>query len=143
MILYNIGLHVNLSSERIFIRAGKGDKQRYVPIHRKLKNILNSYAKERKRLKKTSEYFFTGVRSNKPFGYKHLSLVCKKLSKHTGIKFTPHVLRHTAATEMLNQGIDIYKVSKILGHSDIKTTTIYLHVATENLQKSLNAVELY
>jgi len=134
---------VNLSSERIFIRDGKGSKQRYVPVHRKLKHILASYIKERKRLNKRSEYFFVGAQSDIVLGYKYLAQVCQKLSVYTGIKFTPHVLRHTAATEMLNQGIDIYKVSKILGHSDIKTTTIYLHVATENLQKSLNAVDLY
>lgn len=66
-----------------------------------------------------------------------------KLSKNTGVKFTAHALRHTAATELLNQGMDIYKVSTILGHTDIKTTTIYLHTATRNLQQSMNELELY
>lgn len=134
---------VNLSSERIFIRKGKGRKERYVPMHRKLKNILESYVKERKRLKKSSEWFFTGAQSEKQLGYKYLGQVCNKLAKATGIAFTAHTLRHTAATELLNQGVDIYKVSRILGHTDIKTTTIYLHTATRNLQESVNAVELY
>lgn len=134
---------VNLNSERIFISEGKGRKDRYIPIHRKLKNILDSYTRERKRLNKTSEYFFTGVKSNSPLTYKDLSRLCGKISKAAGIKFTPHALRHTAATEFLNQGLDIYKVSKMLGHSDIKTTTIYLHVATEKLQQDVNALDLY
>lgn len=134
---------VNLNSERFFIREGKGKKQRYVPMHRRLKNILSNYLDERKRLKKRSEFFFVGAQSDLQLGYKYLAQVCNRISIEARIKFTPHVLRHTAATEMLNEGIDIYKVSKILGHSDIKTTTIYLHTATGNLQKSLNAVDLY
>lgn len=134
---------VNLSSERIFISLGKGRKDRYVPIYRKLRNILDSYIRERKRLNKNSEYFFTGAQSNSPLNYKDLTRICIKLSKHTGIKFSPHILRHTAATKFLNQGLDIYKVSRVLGHTDIKTTTIYLHTATSDLQKSLNELELY
>jgi len=136
-------IDVNLSSERIFIHLGKGKKDRYVPIHRKLKQILDSYIRERKRLNKTSGYFFTGIKSNLPLSYKDLTRICQKLSKHTGIKFTAHTLRHTAATELLNQGLDIYMVSRVLGHTDIKTTTIYLHTATNDLQKSLNELELY
>lgn len=136
-------IDINLSSERIFISLGKGRKDRYVPIYRRLKQVLDSYVRERKRLNKTSEYFFTGAQSNSRLNYKDLTRICAKISKHTGIKFTAHVLRHTAATEMLNAGMDIYKVSRILGHTDIKTTTIYLHTATKDLQKSLNEVELY
>lgn len=134
---------VNLVSERIFIHAGKGRKDRYVPVHRTLRVILESYIKERQRWHKTSEYFFTGAQSNEPLAYKHLSTVCKKISQSTGFKFTPHTLRHTCATEMLNQKLDIFKVSTILGHNDIKTTAIYLHTATESLQQSLNALDLY
>ncbi len=87
--------------------------------------------------------FFTGAQSNFALNYKDLTRICMKLSKFTAIKFTPHALRHTAATEMLNRGIDIYKVSRVLGHTDIKTTTIYLHTATDDLQKSINDVDLY
>lgn len=134
---------VNLISERIFIRSGKNRKDRYVPIYKKLRSILETYIHERKRLNKTSVYFFTGVKGDLPLSYKDLARVCRKLSKFIQIKFTPHVCRHTAATELINGGMDIYMVGKLLGHEDIKTTTIYLHTATKNLQQSMDGLDMY
>lgn len=134
---------VNIISGTIFIEGGKNNKDRYVPIHYKLKRVLTTYIKERKRLKKNSEWFFTGLRSGKRLTPKNLALICKKISKQAGLKFTPHMLRHTFATEALNEGVDIFKTSKLLGHTDIKTTTIYLHTAINNLKTTLNESDFY
>jgi site-specific recombinase XerD len=134
---------VNLGSGNIFINSGKGRKDRYVPIHPDLKRILGNYIVEVKRLNKDAEFFFTGVRSNIALTPKDLAAICKKISKHICIKFTCHTLRHTCATELLNQNINLYKVSQILGHSDVRTTTIYLNVATSNIQKDIDAIEMY
>ena len=64
-------------------------------------------------------------------GLKNLAVQLRKASK---INFTIHKLRHTFATLMLEGGCDIYSLSKMMGHSDIKTTTIYLSASTEHLR---------
>jgi len=56
------------------------------------------------------------------------------MNNASGIKFTTHILRHTFATLMLTGGCDIYSLSKLMGHSDIKTTTIYLSVTNQFLR---------
>ncbi len=63
--------------------------------------------------------------------------VVKKIRQKSGIHFYPHLLRHTFATLMLEGGCNIYALSKMLGHSDIKTTTIYLAATTAHLQEQI------
>lgn len=61
----------------------------------------------------------------------------KKLRDASGIYFYPHMLRHSFATLMLEGGADIFAISKMMGHSDIKTTTIYLSATTAHLQAEI------
>jgi site-specific recombinase XerD len=61
----------------------------------------------------------------------------KKISKTSGIKFSLHKPRHTFATLMLEGGCDIYSLSRMMGHSDIKTTTIYLAASAEHLREQM------
>ena len=71
-------------------------------------------------------------------GEKAIPRLVDKLRRASGIYFTPHMLRHTFATLMLEGGADIYAISKMMGHSDIKTTTIYLSASTEHLKGEIN-----
>jgi site-specific recombinase XerD len=62
----------------------------------------------------------------------------RKLRVASGVHFSPHMLRHTFATLMLEGGADIFAISKMMGHSDIKTTTIYLSATTQHLQAEVD-----
>ena len=136
-------LDVNQEGKIISIRSGKGNKDRNVPIHIKLKHILKRYLDDRKRAKKASAFLFMPVQSSKQLGYKALNLVCKKLSKATMVKFTPHCLRHTFASVAIEQGMGLVPLKEIMGHSDIASTMIYLKMSPEVLKKSMGMVDLF
>jgi len=70
-------------------------------------------------------------------GYNVIKRLFAKIKKSSGIYFTPHMLRHTFATLMLEGGCDIYSLSKMMGHSDIKTTTLYLSATVKHLQSQM------
>ncbi len=133
---------VNLSSREILIRQGKGQKDRIVPIHPRLVPILRGYLTERKKRKNYSRFFITGAQSEKPVSGKNIRIMCQKLSRETGVYFTPHMLRHTCARLLIEADIDVFKVKEILGHSSITTTMTYLSVSTENLKRTLSDVSL-
>ena len=128
---------IDIENMSIFIRQGKGSKDRVVPICSKLVEILEKYLTERQRLNKTCPEFFTSLNHNMGFtehGIKHLVNKVKRSSK---MNFTIHKLRHSFATLMLEGGCDIYSLSKMMGHSDIKTTTIYLAASAEHLRSQI------
>lgn len=128
---------VDVEQQTIFVRRGKGAKDRIVPMSATLAQILGCYMKERKKKKRTCIKFFTSSKHDCAFtvhGLKHLT---EKLRKDIPIEFTIHRLRHTFATLMMEGGCDIYSLSKMLGHSDIKTTTIYLSASVEHLRSQL------
>jgi site-specific recombinase XerD len=100
----------------------------------KLVNILGRYIDERKRLKKMCPQFFTSLQGDRGFtdaGWKHL---LEQAREALGMKFSAHKLRHTFATLLLEGGCDIYSLSKMMGHSQIQTTTIYLAASLEHLR---------
>lgn len=128
---------VDLENLTLFVRQGKGNKDRIVPISYTLAQSLNRYLKQRKKYGKTCPEFFTASNRNAGFtayGLKHLTNVLKNVTK---IPFTIHKLRHTFATLMLEGGCDIFSLSKMMGHSDIKTTTIYLSATAEHLRDQM------
>lgn len=128
---------VDIENLTIFIRQGKGNKDRVIPMSFTLAQTLGIYVQERLRLKKTCPEFFTSLTRNQGFtedGLKHLVNSLRSTSK---IDFTIHKLRHTFATLMLEGGCDIYSLSKMMGHSDINTTTIYLAASVEHLRSQV------
>ncbi|MBT3704149.1 tyrosine-type recombinase/integrase [Candidatus Peregrinibacteria bacterium] len=128
---------VDLANDIISINGGKGGKDRVVPICRALRNILKEYLTDRKRLGRECPNFFTSIRGDIPFTYSGLKVVVRRVRVVTGVYFSSHRLRHTFATLMLEGGCDIYALSKMLGHSDIKTTTIYLSASVSHLQEQV------
>lgn len=121
----------------VHVIQGKGKKDRVVPISTKLAAILKEYINERKRLNKQCEHFFTGAQFDRPVGAHCIDQLVRKLRKKVKIFFTVHGLRHSFATLMLEGGCDIYTLSKMLGHSKITTTTIYLSCSTKQLTTSI------
>lgn len=128
---------VDLANQSIYIHQGKGSKDRIVPISTTLVGILKRYLDHRARLNKTCPEFFTSLNRNMGFTETGMKRVVEFARKVSGIPFSVHKLRHTFATLMLEGGCDIFSLSKMLGHSDIKTTTIYLAASPEHLRSQM------
>jgi site-specific recombinase XerD len=128
---------VDVDNLSIFVNQGKGSKDRIVPICAALAESLERYMDERKRLNKTCPEFFASLNRNVGFTDTGLNWLVQKMRRASGVKFTIHKLRHTFATLMLEGGCDIYSLSRMMGHSDIKTTTIYLSASAEHLRSQI------
>lgn len=128
---------VDIDNLTIFVRQGKGNKDRIVPMSFTLAQSLKKYREERKRLNKTNPEFFSSLRGNIGFTENGLKKLVDQLRQSSGVVFSIHKLRHTFATLMLEGGCDIYSLSKLMGHSDIKTTTIYLSATAEHLRSQM------
>ena len=122
---------VDLNSN-IIVVVGKGGKERMIPLGdyatEALRIYMNSYRP--KLLKKTCDYIFLSVRGDKMSRQAFFKIV-KELAKKQGIKtdFSPHTLRHSFASHLLQNGADLRSIQELLGHSDISTTQIYTHVS--------------
>ena len=130
----------SFETRTIFIQQGKGAKDRIVPMNVKLVSILLEYLKERKRLNKQSLYFFTAVAKDEPIARKCNAWIFRRLRQVTKLNFSAHTLRHAFARLMLEGGCDIYTLSKIMGHTKITTTAIYLSCSNQQMSK---AVEMH
>lgn len=128
---------VDVENLSIFIRQGKGSKDRIIPINYRLAEALQKYLEVRKKAFKTAPEFFTSYTYDMGFTESGLKRLIEKINEASGIKFTIHKLRHTFATLMLEGGCDIYSLSKMMGHSDIKTTTIYLAASVHHLREQI------
>ena len=122
-----------------FIKCrGKGDKERIVPIEKKAKEATERYmAKVRPRLlkKREDKHLFLS-RLGKKVSRQSFWKMIKRLARKARIKreVTPHTLRHSFATHLLERGADLRVVQEMLGHSDISTTQVYTHINKERLK---------
>jgi integrase/recombinase XerD len=118
---------VDLQRKQIHVRLGKGKKDRYVVLSNFLIQKFSAYLSEAKPL----IYLFEGQTPGEPMGERSIQYVIAEALKKTSIQkqVSMHTLRHSFATHLLEDGIDVHSIQRQLGHSDIKTTIIYLHVA--------------
>lgn len=132
--LVNIKLNdIDFNNRRIIV-CGKGNKERIVYYGQYAENALNEYIETHQKNKEN--YLFMNSRGEKltDRGVRYIiDNIMKRLSVKTHV--TPHVLRHTFATDMLNNGCDIKVVQELLGHSTLKTTEVYTHVTNERLKE--------
>lgn len=138
--LINIKLQNINDQERSIKTLGKGSKERIVYYGECAEEILNLYfQKARKDLLKgkKSDYLFVGRNSLKLTRTRINEILEEEINK-VGLKhhISPHVLRHTFATVLLNNGADIRSVQELLGHENLSTTQIYTHITSEQLRKS-------
>ena len=121
---------VNLNSGLIKI-MGKGGKERYIQVSSgEILDLLKKYYQYNADAIKRSGFFFVNCRGNK-FTEQSIRLMLKKYTRLAGIErnITPHMFRHSFATYLIEEEVDISYVQQILGHSSIKTTQIYIHIA--------------
>jgi integrase/recombinase XerD len=148
-VLYATGLRV---SELVALRAGdlnldegyltcigKGDKQRMVPLGHEAAEWVRRYMREgRPRLvrKGTSPWLFVNARDGGPLSRVGFWKVLKEYGLKAGIRgdLSPHVLRHSFATHLLDRGADLRMIQVMLGHADLSTTQIYTHVLEARLR---------
>lgn len=129
---------IDLNSGLIKI-MGKGGKERYIQIAvPEILNILKKYYLQNIESIKKSGYFFVNNRGRR-YSEQSIRLMIKKYTKLAGIErnITPHMFRHSFATYLIEEEVDISYVQKLLGHSSIKTTQIYIHVAAKKQAKIL------
>jgi len=128
---------INIYNTTIKI-LGKGNKERYVLYGNVCKNLLELYLNDG-RLKllnnKNSDYLFLNKNGNK-LTDRGVRLIIDKVLKKGALKkhISPHVLRHTFATHMLDEGADLKTVQELLGHANLSTTQVYTHVSNERLR---------
>ena len=126
---------INLDNRSLRV-LGKGSKTRIVPIGEKSKKNLADYLNSLV-VKSYSEPFLRNKTGKKLYEKYIYRIVNKYLSKVTDIKKkSPHILRHSSATHMLDSGADLTAVKEILGHENLRTTQIYTHVSIERLKQS-------
>ncbi len=150
--LYAMGLRVSeltglkvdhIDSKRMILRVkeGKGDKDRNLPLPLSLLELLREYWRERQ---PRSEWLFPGRDPAKELSRKAVAIACANAARSGGIDkpVTPHTLRHTFATHLLESGVDLRKIQLLLGHRKLSTTSIYLHVSVKSLEEVKSPLDL-
>jgi len=126
----------------IHVRQGKGGKDRDITLSPRLLEILRAYWKWRK----PEVYLFPSLlrpRPDKPITDKTIWYAVREAARRAGIKkkITPHTLRHSWATHLLERGTDLKTIQVLLGHANLEATTIYLHLSQRHFQSMTNPVD--
>ena len=148
-LMYASGLRVSelinvkisdIDLENAIIRTiGKGDKERIIPLGDyaicAIKIYMDGY-RESLLINGVNDYLFINNHGNKMTRVGFFKII-KKLAREKDIKtnFSPHTLRHSFATHLLDAGADLRSIQELLGHSDIKTTQIYTHISREKIKQ--------
>ena len=153
MTLYGTGLRreelcrlkvSDIDSQRmvVHVRQGKGNKDRDVTLSPRLLEVLRAYWKWRK----PKTYLFPSLyrkRPEQPIDSKTVWHAVREAARRAGIKkkVSPHLLRHSWATHLLERGADLKAIQVLLGHVDLEATTIYLHLSQRHLQALNNPID--
>ncbi len=123
-------------SETLIRVLGKNNKERIVPYPRSLNNLIGEYLKARAvEFERDFSHFFVTAKGKAVYHKLVYRVVNSNLALVTPLeKKSPHVLRHSYATHLLNRGADLNAVKELLGHSNLAATQVYTHTSTEKLQ---------
>ena len=151
MTAYSAGLRVSevarlrvgdIDCQRMLIRVrqGKGQKDRYVMLSATLLEVLGGCAK----VSQPSDWLFPGERAGHYISPRTLNRACQAAAQAAGIpkRITMHTLRHCFATHLLESGIDVRTIQKLLGHKKLETTTRYTHVSEARIRSTPSPLDL-
>ena len=130
---------VDLERRKIFIYDAKWGKDRVVPINSRLHFFLSEYAEKRDKKYRDNVHFFVSLRGHQPIKEYALRRIFKRIKTATDIHVTPHMLRHTFGTLAYRGSKDILGVSASLGHSNLKTTQIYVQASADDMKETVEA----
>ncbi len=127
---------INLTKGKLRVENGKGNKDRDLAIPEYLIDLFDSWRKKRPE----SNFFFSTLKGKK-LSIRYLQQMVKRYAQKAGINknISPHTLRHTYATQYYKQTKDIETLRRILGHTDIGTTTIYITLANTDVEEGMKA----
>ncbi len=122
------------------VRLGKGGKDRYAPLSGTLLGRLREYWKQCR----PSGWLFPGREGGSPLTHSSVQRVCKRAALRAGLskRVSPHTLRHSFATHLLEAGTDLKTIQVLLGHRSLNTTSVYLHVAVQAPGGKPGAIDL-
>jgi site-specific recombinase XerD len=148
--IYAAGLRVSevlrlkpadIDSDRmlIHVRQGKGRKDRMVMLSPTLLEELRHYV----RWARPYHWLFPGSDPTQPLSARALQRACRRAGEmaRIGKRVTPHIIRHTFATHLLDAGTDLRIIQTLLGHRSVRTTTVYTHVSTQRLQATTSPLD--
>lgn len=128
---------IHLENETIQV-LGKGNKERIVSFGDYAKDALERYLRDgrNKLLKDKTDYLFLN-HLGKPLTTRGVRYILNEMIKKTSLnkKISPHMIRHSFATHLLNEGCDLFTVQQLLGHASVKATQIYTHISTDRLKE--------
>ena len=129
---------VDLKTKMINVINGKGGKERKVPINDKLHAVLTAYVANITNIK-NSIYFFETKKTGR-LSAQYVNRILKETTYKLGWskKVSAHILRHSFASSLLSKGSNLVDIQKLLGHSNLKVTSIYLHVSMNELVSTVN-----
>lgn len=123
---------INFDRQQIWVRGGKGMKDRTTLLSENLIPVFKRYLDDYK-----PNYWFVEGPNRKPYSTASVAAVVKNAAQNANLQkvVNPHMLRHSFATHLMDNGVDTRIIQKLLGHNSIKTTSIYTHVSQKDLQK--------
>lgn len=139
--LVNIKIEDIDLNEKVIKVLGKGSKERIVIYNNHTSNALNKYLNDGyyEFNKKNSKYLILNKNGDK-LSERYVRNIINKLVRKAGlnVKISPHTIRHTFATDLLEEGADLVTVKELLGHESLNTTSIYTHITNEQIRKTYN-----
>ena len=130
---------VDSKRQLIRVRQGKGRQDREVLLPARLLESLRAYWKAFQPI----VWLFPGQDPQRPISTRSVRLVCRQAAKKAKLakRVSPHTLRHSFATHLLEDGVDLRTIQVLLGHRDLKTTTVYLHVSPTAAASTLSPLD--